>query len=81
LLPEEIPNAQAQVALPLVESFQPCLFPRQFGFLAAEGVRIAQFREELDRVFDSVNAEIQVIHLPKLNQDIRLLRRRIGLAR
>ena len=81
LPPEEIADVQAQVALPLVEAFEPGFLARQFLLLAAEGVRVAQLGEEGHGILDAVNPEVQVVHLAELDPDLGVLGWGVGLLR
>ena len=78
---EEVADARAQVTLPFVKALEPGFLPRQFRFLAAEGMGVFQLGEKLNGVLDAIDAEVQVIDLPKADPDFRLLGRRVGLAR
>src|SRR5579859_2487587 len=59
LAAEKIPDLEPQIALPIVEPFQPRLLARQLLLDASEGMRILEFGKKLDGIVHAVNTEIQ----------------------
>ncbi len=76
---DEVANPRPDAMLPGVKFFQPGM--RLLGHgrpLAAEVVQLLHLAEELHRVVHAIDAKLQLLHVVRIDRDLRLLAGQIG---